>query len=286
MDIGGYYSKSINGFTKNPLLAVPAFVGYLLISVITYGALFLGIFSLYGSDLYNYSQNSTSALNTPDLGASLMFLGVMVIVLIMTWIISGFMNAATIGMSKKIIFGKRPDLGDALKYGKKYLLKILAVSFIFGVLAVITMIPLLLGAILIAVDPNNGLSILGLIIGGLISVILLIGVYLFFIFIYQSVIIGKKSIIGSFKDSYKVVRKNIFEVIVVLIINALIIGAISFVVGLISAFLGIIPIIGMILGIIISIIVNSLIFPYFTLVLNFLYMDLKNMIPEEAEYKY
>ncbi|MGF7118871.1 hypothetical protein [Methanobacterium oryzae] len=286
MDIGDYYSKSINGFTKNPLLAVPAFVGNILIYIITYGAMFLGIFSLYGSNIFDYSQNSTSALNNPDIGTSSMFLGVMIIVLIITWIISSFISSATIGMSKRIVLGERPDLGVALKYGKKYLLIILAVSFIFGILVAITIMPLIIGIILIAVDPSSGLGIVGLIIGGLITLILMMFIFLFFIFIFQSVIVGKKSLIGSFKDSYKTVKKNIFEVIVVLIINALIIGTISIIVALITSFLGIIPIIGLILGIIISIIVNSVIFPYFTLVLNYFYMDLKGVIPEKAEYAY
>jgi hypothetical protein len=225
-------------------------------------------------------------MNTPDLGASLMFLGIMGVIVIISWIISSFMYAAIIGMSKRVVFGEKPDLGVALKYGKKYLLKILAVNFIFGILVLITVIPFVIGLILIIADPTNGLSILGLIIGGLITLILLAVVYLFFIFTFQSVIIGKKSIIGSFKDSFKTVKKNFFEVVVVLVINLVIIGAISLVTAFITSFLGIIPVVGMILGVIISILVNSLILPYFTLVLNYLYMDIKNMMPEEAHYEY
>jgi hypothetical protein len=61
MDIGDYYSKSINGFTKNPLLTVPAVIGYLLINIITYVALYLGMFNLYGINIFDYSQSSTSA---------------------------------------------------------------------------------------------------------------------------------------------------------------------------------------------------------------------------------
>ncbi len=286
MDTGSYYSESINGFTKNPMLAIPSLIGHFIIYVVTYGALFLGIFGLYGSNIFNYNQTSTSALNTPDLGTSLIFIGIMIMVIIIAWIISGIINAATLGMSKKIVLGEKPDLDVALKYGKKYLLKILAVSLIFGILIVISMIPLILGIILIATDSNTTLNLIGFIIGGLITLILFIGVYLFFIFTYQSVVINKKSIIESFKESFKLVKKNFFEVIVVLIINAIIIAAISFVVGLGTGLLGIFPIIGFILGIIINIIVQALVTPYFALILTYLYMDLKDMIPEEAEYSY
>jgi hypothetical protein len=30
MDIGDYYSRSFNGFTKNPKLALPTLLGYLV----------------------------------------------------------------------------------------------------------------------------------------------------------------------------------------------------------------------------------------------------------------
>ncbi len=284
MDIGSYYSQSINGFTKNPLLAVPALAGNILVNMIIYGALFLGFFGIYGEEIINYNPYSASTMANPDLGTISLFFVVMVVILIIAVIINILINVATVGMSKRIVLGERPDLGIAWKYIKKYTLKIIAVSIIFGILTAITVIPFILGVILLAADPNGTLGIIGLVIGGLISLILLFGVFLFFVFIYQSVIVGKKSITGSFKDSFKLVKKNFFEVLIVLIINALIIGAISFVVGLISAFLGIIPIIGLALGIIIGIIVNSVVTPYFTLVLNYLYMDLKNMIPEGDEY--
>jgi len=281
MDIGSYYSESINGFTKNPLLAVPTLVVYTLIQVITYLALFLGFFGLYGSDLFSLSQNPTSALNTPDLGSLWIFTGIMILVLIVTWVLSSFMYAATIGMSKRIVLGDKPELDVAWKKGKKYLLGILGVSIIMVILSIVAFIPFLVGIILLAIYPDNNLSIVGVIIGGLISAILIIALYLFFIFTYQSVVVHKKSIIGSFKESFKLVKKNFFEVIVVLIINALIIGAISIAVAFISAFFGIIPFVGWIIGAILGIIVNTIILPYFTLVLTYFYMDIKDMIPEK-----
>lgn len=289
MDIGDYYSKSINGFTKNPLLAVPYAAGNILMAIIGIAIVIL-MFALYGSDIAALSQYSTSTMATPDLSTIYTLMGIFLIIIviigIISWIVTGIINAATIGMSKKIVLGERPDLSDAIHYIKKYLIKILAVSFIFGLLIVFATIPFILGGFLMGFYPNNDLIILGPIVGGLITLILWIGLFLFFIFTFQSVIVGKKSIIGSFKDSYKLVKKNILEVIIVLIINLLIIIAIFVVLTVINLILAIIPIIGPILNLIIQILIYSLVYPFLALVLSHLYMDLKNMIPEKEEYVY
>jgi len=286
MDIGDYYSQSIKGFTKNPLLGIQAVILYFIIYAIVNVTVIYGMIDLFGINIMDYTQSTVPMMNTPDLGAIWTFFGIMIIAFVISWIISCIMSVTTIGMSKRIVLGEKPDLGVALKYVKKYLLKLLAVNIIFVIFNFIAVIPLLVGVILITLYSNSALSIIGLVIGGLITLILFILVYLFFIFTFQSVIVCKKSIIGSFKDSFKSVKNNFFEVLVVLIINLLISVAIGFVVGLISAFIGIIPIIGFILSALITVIVSGLMFAYFTLVLNYLYMDIKNMIPEKAEYGY
>lgn len=278
MDLSSYYSESINGFTKNPLLAAPTAVGYVLIYVFTFILTFLWIFGFYGSDILNYSNSTMTS--TPDLGAIWILMGIVALIFIITWIITSFIYAATIGMSKKIVLGEKPELDAALKYGKKYLLKILGVYIVEFILSAAASIPLILGIILLITYPGNSLSILGMMIGGLISVLLFIGIFVFFIFTYQSVVVGKNSIIGSFKESYKLVKKNFFDVLVVLIINALIMGTVIFLTFFINLFIGIIPFIGWIISTIISVIIYSITLPYFTLVLNYFYMDMKDMIPD------
>ncbi len=281
MDIGGYYSRSIDLFAKNPMLAVPTLIGYILIYAITFIATLFLIFGLYK---FNFMDYNSSFMSSPDWGVIWLTVGIIIVIGISTWIISGMISAATIGMSKKIISGKSPDLGNGWKYIKKNLLKILGIYILEFLLALAACIPLILGIAAVVYYPNNFLSVIGIFIGGLITIILVIALLISLIFAYQSAVVGKKSIIGSLKESYKLVRKNFFNIIVVLIINAFVIGAIMVVLLFINLFIGLIPFIGGIISAIIGIMVYTIIFPYFTLVLTYLYMDINDMLPNEVEY--
>jgi len=281
MDIGSYYSQSINAFTKNPMLAVPTLIGYILIYAITFIATLFLIFGIFGFNFTDYSQSSTALMSSPDWGVIGLALGISIIILVITWIISSMIYTATIGMAKEIILGQSIELGIAWEYIKKNILKILGIYVLEFLLACVAFIPLILGIAAVIFYSGNYLSVIGVMIGGLITILLIIGILIFFIFTYQSAIINNNSIIGSFKESYKMVKKNFFEIIVVLIINAFVIGAIMVILLFINFFLAIIPFIGGIISAIIGVIIYSIIFPYFTLVLNYLYMDKKDMIPEE-----
>ena len=280
MDIGSYYSRSIDLFAKNPMLAVPTLIGYILIYAITFIATLFLIFGVYGFNFMDYSPSFSS----PDWGVIWLSVGIIIVIGIITWIISSMIYAATIGMSKKIISGKSPDLGNGWKYIKKNLLKILGIYILEFLLALAACIPIILGVAAVIFYPDNFLSIIGAFIGGLITLILIIAILIFLIFTYQSAIVGKKSIIGSLKESYKLVRKNFFDIIVVLIINAFVIGTIMTLLLFFNIIIGLIPFIGGIITAIIGIIVYTIIFPYFTLVLTYLYMDIKDMLPKEVEY--
>jgi len=282
MDIGSYYSRSIDLFAKNPMLAFPTLIGYILIYAITFIATLFLLFGVYGFNFNDFGQNS-ALMSSPDWGVLWLSLGISIVIMISTWIISSMIYAATIGMSKKIISGKSPDLGNGWKYVKKNLLKILGIYILEFLLTCAACIPLIIGFAAVIYYSGNSLSIIGVLIGGLITVILVIAILVLFIFTYQSAIVGKKSIVGSLKESYKLVRKDFFNIIVVLVINAFVIGTIILLLLFINFFIGIIPFVGWIISAILSIIVYTIVFPYFTLVLTYLYMDIKDMLPEEAD---
>jgi hypothetical protein len=278
MDLGDYYNKSFEGFKKNPNIAAPA----LVLNVLTYALSFVvGIiifFMLASNDFFTTDQISQNMTNLPSTSFILLLGLIFIALVIILALISILVNASTIGMSKRVIMGDRPELNVALKYGKKYFLKILAVSIIICILMALMCIPLGLG---LALDYMYNLGFILTAIGGLITAIGIIVIWLLVIFAYQSIVVGKKSIIGSLKESFKIFKKRPFEIVIVLIINAVILLIIGLVVGVINLFLGIIPILGMILGAIISIAVNTLTFPYFTMVLTYLYMDVKGALPEQ-----
>ncbi|BDZ70272.1 hypothetical protein [Methanobacterium petrolearium] len=281
MDIGDYYSRSFNGFTKNPKLALPTLLGYLVIYGINVVMMAIFIFGTLGTDFLtnvttgNFNPNSVDFANLMQ--SFLIFYGVIAIV---SFVVSSYMSAATIGMSKSIINGEMPDLGVGFKNGNKYFLKIIAVSIIIGVILGLSFI-FAVGGILI--DQAYGLFPILTIIGILLTLILWI-ITLLFIFANQAIVAGDKSVFASLKDSYKLFRENIFDVIVVLIINFILMICIITVLTFINMFLSIIPILGSILGLILVIIAYSIIFPYFALVLTYLYMDKKELIPSEPEH--
>lgn len=275
MDIGDYYSRSFDGFTKNPKLALPTFLGYLLIYGISTIMIIIFVFGVLGTELLTNATTGVFNPNSIDytslVQSILIIYGVIVIVGL---IVSSYMSAATIGMSKSIINGELPDLGVGFENGNNYFLKIIVVSIIIGLIVALSIIFSFTGILL---DRAYGLFPFLTIIGVLVTLLMWI-ISLLFIFAYQSIVVGKESIIGSLKDSYELFRKNIFDVIVVLVINFVIIICIIAVLTFVNLFLGIIPILGSILGFILSIIVYSIISPYFALVLTYLYMDKKDLV--------
>lgn len=280
MDLADYYSKSFKGFTKNPKLMLPALAGNILTYIVAIIMVIIFIFGVTGTEFL--STGNMDMINTIGSAKFITYFSVfMLVYFVIAIIITSYMNTATIGMSRNIINGGRPGLDVAVKDGNHYFLKILAVSIILILISMVFMGVFILGLI---IDRAYGLTPMLTLIGGLASLILLLGTILLFIFAYQSIVTGEESVIGALKDSVKVLRKNFVDVIVVLIINLVIIICIMVVLFFIRIFLGVIPVLGSLLGLILGLIVNSIVFPYFTLVLTYLYMDKKDLISPELEY--
>lgn len=266
MDVGEYYSKSFNDFKENLSIAIPSLVGIILTFVIMIIAGLVVSFGFLGLQSFN-------GIVAPDYVSSVSFTAVLISVLIIiiavviSLIINSFVYAATIGMAKKILEGEKPGLEVAWKSGKKYFINILAVSIIMGLIGIVLTIPLLLGLILFSVS-----YILGAVISVLGILILIVGFILLvlaFFVVNQSIVIGRKSIIGSIKASIKVLMENKLQVFLVAIINLAIAIGINF-------FLGVIPFIGSFLNVLAGIILT----PYFILVVTYLYMDVKGRLPK------
>lgn len=281
MDIGDYYSKSINGFTKNPKLAIPTLVGYIGTYIVLIIFVILFIFTLFDWGSLATGQFNVNTLNSMNYANLGIFVILYFVTLAIVFVISCCMNTANIGMSERIVNGETPGLNAGLKSIKKYIFKIMLISILMGLISIVFAIPLILG---FAGDYRYGLFPTLTIIGGLISIVLWIVTCALLIFTYQSIIIGKKSVISSIKDSVKVIRKNLLEVLVVLTINFVILACLYVAMLFISGFLGLIPFVGPIISLILGIIVYSVAFPYFTLVLTYLYMDKKDKITSSNGY--
>ncbi len=271
MDIGDYYSKSIESFRRNWKITVPSIVASILTALLIIVG-FFGVMATLSPNLSimgNFTPSIFSQINSNSLFTAGLIL---LIIEILIYIINAFRTAATVGMAKQIIMDGSASLDIAWKDGIKFFPKIFVVSIIKTILTAIITIPLILGLYLIF---NNvilsGISVL--LIGSIILFIGFILISLIFFVFNQSIVVGQKSVIGSIKDSYDIFWNNKLTVFLVALINAVISMGIGLILGIISIPLTFVagPFATQIVGLLVSIILV----PYFALVMTYMYMELK-----------
>ena len=271
MNIGDYYSKSIESFRRNWKITVPSIVASIL-TILIFIVGFFGVMAVLLPNLsvmWNFTPPIFSQINLN----TLLTVGlVLLIIEILIFIINAFRTAATVGMAKQIVMDGSAGLDIAWKTGIKYFPKIFMVSIIKMILTVIVAVPLILGFYLLF---NNivigGISLL--LVGSLIFLIGYILLSLIFFVFNQSIVIGQKSVIDAIKDSYSILWNNKLTVFLVALINTIISLAIGFILGIVFAPLAVVagPLATQISGLLVSIILV----PYFALVMTYMYMELK-----------
>lgn len=292
MDILNYYSKSFNGLKKTPKIIVPAFLGFSLIFAIAFITLSLILIKL-GPILPIFFEGLNE--DPPCIIFSIMLVlwmllvvvAALVIISIAGLIISSYTSAATIGMSKDMINGAMPGLRVGFENGNKYFLKIILINIFKVLILVILLFLIYLGSLLgLMVDSivNSYASSLLTASAYLLSLTLWLVAIILSTVVDQSLVVGERSVIGSIRDSAKFSRKNIFELMVVLIINLVITICIMVSLYYILNFLSSISDIGVYLGLILGIISFSIIYSYFTLVITYFYMDKKDIISQKLEH--
>ncbi|MCZ3365667.1 MULTISPECIES: hypothetical protein [Methanobacterium] len=271
MDIGDYYSKSIESFRRNWKITVPSIIASIL-TVLLFIVGFFGVMAILSPNLsimWNFTPSIFSQINLNTLLTAGLIL---LIIEILIFVINAFRTAATVGMAKQIIMDGSASLDIAWKDGIKYFPKIFVVSIIKMILMVIVAAPLILSFYLLF---NNmilgGISLL--LAGSLIFFIGYILISLIFFVFNQSVVVGQKSVIGSIKDSYHIFWNNKLTVFLVALINGVISLVIGFILGIIFTPLAVVagPLATQVAGLLVSIILV----PYFALVMTYMYMELK-----------
>jgi hypothetical protein len=271
MDIGDYYSKSLESFRRNWKITVPTVVASIL-TILLFVVGFFGVIAILSPNLsimWNFTPSIFSQINFNTLLTAGLIL---LIIEILIFIINAFRTAATVGMAKQIIMDGSASLDIAWKYGIKYFPKIFVVSIIKMILMVIVAAPLILSFYLLFNKMIlGGISLL--LAGSLIFFIGYILISLIFFVFNQSVVVGQKSVIGSIKDSYNIFWNNKLTVFLVALINGVISLVIGFILGIIFTPLAVVagPLATQIAGLLVSIILV----PYFALVMTYMYMELK-----------
>lgn len=271
MDIGDYYSKSIESFRRNWKITVPSIVASIL-TVLLFIVGFFGIMAILAPNLSIMGNFTSSIFSQINLNTLLTAGLILLIIEILIYVIDAFRTAATVGMAKQIIMDGSADLDTAWKDGIKFFPKIFVVSIIKTILTAVVAIPLILGLYLIFNNMILG-GISALLIGSIIFFIGYILISLIFFVFNQSIVVGQKSIVDSIKDSYNIFWNNKLTVFLVALINGVISLGIGFILGIISMPLTLVagPFASQIVGLLVSIILV----PYFTLVMTYMYMELK-----------
>ena len=271
MDLGYYYSKSVESFRNNWKITVPSLVASIL-TILVFIVGFFGIISTLSPNLSTLGNITPFTLPQINSNALLTAGLILLIIEILIFVINAIRTAATVGMAKQIIMEGSASLDGAWKSGIKYFPKIFLVSIIKTILTAVIAIPLILGFYLLF---NYGLlgGISVLLIGSIIFFIGYILISLIFFVFSQSIVIGQKSVMGSIKDSYHIFWNNKLTVFLVALINAVISLGIGFLLGIILTPLVVVagPIATQFAGLLVSIIIV----PYFALVLTYMYMELK-----------
>ena len=271
MNIGDYYSKSIESFRRNWKITIPSIVASIL-TVLLFIVGFFGVMAILSPNLSIIGNFTPSIFSQINLNTLLTAGLILLIIEILIYVIDAFRTAATVGMAKQIIMDGSADLDTAWKDGIKFFPKIFVVSIIKTILTAIVSIPLILGLYLIFNNMILG-GISALLIGSIIFFIGYILISLIFFVFNQSIVVGQKSIVDSIKDSYNIFWNNKLTVFLVALINGVISLGIGFILGIISMPLTLVagPFASQIVGLLVSIILV----PYFALVMTYMYMELK-----------
>ena len=204
--------------------------------IITFLAMILLFFSVLGPEFLTTGKISANSTNLTALVVP--FIIFSIILMISSLIISSYVSAATVGMSKSIVFGENLiwawDLEMVINIFENHRCFDNKVNFVNGFCY-----PLIMGF----ADYAYGIAPALTLIGVLVSLVLWVVTMILLIFTSQSIVVCGESVIGSIKDSIRVLRENISDVIIVIVINIIIAFCIFFVVGIIKMLLSLIPIV-------------------------------------------
>ncbi len=275
MDVGDYYSKSVESFRRNWKIAVPQVIASALTIFLFIVAFFL-IISILPLNLNTMGNITPSAFIQMNSNALWTAGAILLVIEILIFIITAIKTAATVGMAESMIMKGSTGLDVAWKAGKKYFPRIFVVSIIMTILTTIVAIPLIWGFYLLLINEILG-AFSVLLLGSIIFIVGYVLISLIFFVFNQSIVIGQKSVIDSIKDSFQVFWDNKLTVFLVALINAVIGFAIGFVLGIIISPLTLVtgPLGVQVVSQTAGFFINIILIPYFTLVITYMYIDLK-----------
>jgi hypothetical protein len=233
MGMGDIIRDSFKLYKKNLICILPHLIEYILdfslfvaFVIIALATLGLSI-SAFVEDL---DMLMTDLVTSAFFIVAMFIFGFLVMILLLIFF-NACARAAIIGMAKEGIEKEKTSLStgwvSVKKSGLDIFIYLIFLCLIFISLLFVGFLPLILGAI----GGAEGSMIFALVFLSIfLTVALFIVVYVILLFVPQQIVLKEAGVIASFKESYRYVRKNIFDVIiygVVVIGVSIFIGAIT-----------------------------------------------------------
>jgi len=181
---------------------------------------------------------------------------VTILVILITMLISAYLSAGSIGMSKEAVSTGKTQFGDFFTYGTKYFFRSFIASLLLSIinaLVIIFWLPMvyvfstygytfsqLIDAFITSPEsllPLFTALILPALFGLLMTIIYSIIVSVLFYFILYAIVIDDIGAVASFKKSYAVLRQSFWKVILFIILVSAIVFGVTSVISFFSSLL-------------------------------------------------
>ncbi len=262
---------------KNLVLSVPFILSIVLIIMLV---LVFGIVMVFLL-LPVFASGITGTAGMGMVNTILLIAGIILLILLIS-LTSSFFSAGAIGMSKKAIEQKKPNLDEMTDYGKRKFIDLFIASLIIMAITLVSLI-LLVGVFIgiplaLGISPSDSLvSFIPLTIGTAISVLFLIVIGLALAMVPYAVVISDLGPMDGVKKGISFFMNNKLHTFLLWLIVMVVSIASSIVFNVVQFIIEQIPVLGIILSIIISLISVAfstvVIAPLSTVWYSYFYMD-------------
>ena len=240
------FTNGLKNLHKNPVIFWPYILFTILVSIaslIWAGALVIFLFiPILEGGLIDWTSAAISS------AAFLLF----------SMLLTAYVSAGTIGMTKNAISTGITKFGDCFTYGNKYFVRVFIASILVALLQLIALIfwtpmiyvfntsgytfsmfiEILFSTPEALISLLTSLAIWG-IIGFLLNLIYSIIISVLFYFVLYAIVIDNCGIVASFKKSYEMLRQNFWKVLIFIIAVYVIVVGITSIISSVSSILSV-----------------------------------------------
>ncbi|WNY28424.1 hypothetical protein MmiEs2_06090 [Methanimicrococcus stummii] len=285
VNIGFILSKGTEDVKNNPILIIPnILLGLIEFILLTIFVIFFAYSFVSGSAGSMMTSAASSVYSNPDYIFNMMtqissetaitYLILALVYFVVIVLVSAFLQAGLIGMSKEAILTGKTNFSDLTAYGKKYFLKMIGLSIL---MYFILIIPMIIVGILVAAVSSTSVAATGAAFFLLMLLYLIYAILCAFLFYFAeyALVYDDFGIIDSFKRSYRIFVDNKSSVIGFVLTMFVIYFVVALVVWILGFLLAFIPFVGVLLYALINLFITACISALVAVWSGRKYIDLK-----------